>query len=709
VRGDLERAAGSLDQALRLRPGYPEALHQQGLVFVQQGRWTEAAARIRDALRLQPNDVEIQTNLAAVLPRLGKCAEAVALLQAVLRARPEHARAQSALRQILAQQPAASASRPTPATAEANDKGLTYLHQGKLVEAAGRFRQALRLQADFPDAHYNLGYTLFCQGKLDEAVACYQQAVRLRPDFAEAHNNLGMALRAQKRAREAEASCRQAARLRPESPEVHVNLGMALLELERPDEALESLQRALQLRPGFAQTYDNLGCALHRLGRLEEAAVRLREAVRLQPDFPDAYIHLGSVLRDLGRPDEATASLANALRLKPDHPDVQLQLGNVFKDQGRHAEAAAAYRTGLRLKPDAASLHSNLLLLLHYHPGSDPRAIHAEAQRWNQQHALPLRKLLQSPTNLPDPERRLRIGYVSPDFCEHPVSSFTIPLLAHHGHERFEIFCYANLVRPDAVTDRLRGHADVWRSTRGLSDEQVGELVRSDQIDILVDLAMHTAGNHLLVFAHKPAPVQVTWLAYPGTTGLSTIDYRLTDPYLDPPGLFDACYAEGSVRLADTFWCYDPLTESVPINPLPALAQGHVTFGCLNNFCKINDGVLALWAQILQEMPRARLLLLAPQGETRTQVEAQMERAGVAASRVEFADRQRRRAYFQQYQRLDVVLDPFPCNGGTTSLDGLWMGVPFVTLVGQTVVGRAGWSQLCNLGLQELAAQTPEQ
>src|SRR5205814_6829461 len=187
--------------------------------------------------------------------------------------------------------------------------------------------------------------------------------------------------------------------------------------------------------------------------------------------------------------------------------------------------------------------------------------------------------------------------------------------------------------------------------------------------------------------ARKPAPVQVSWVAYPGTTGLSAIDYRLTDPYLDPPGLFDACYAEESIRLADTFWCYDPLTEPVPIHALPALQRGSITLGCLNNFCKINDGVLTLWAQVLHAVPQARLLLLVPQGETRAQVVTQMERVGVEASRVEFADRQPRRAYLQQYQRLDVALDPFPCNGGTTSLDGLWMGVPLVTLVGQTVVG----------------------
>jgi predicted O-linked N-acetylglucosamine transferase (SPINDLY family) len=242
-----------------------------------------------------------------------------------------------------------------------------------------------------------------------------------------------------------------------------------------------------------------------------------------------------------------------------------------------------------------------------------------------------------------------------------------------------------------------------------LSDQQVADLVRSDQIDILVDLTMHMGNNRLLVFARKPAPIQVTWLAYPGTTGLSTIDYRLTDPHLDPPGLFDACYAEGSLRLPETFWCYDPLTDQPPVNGLPAIANGYLTFGCLNNFCKVNDGCLALWANVLQAVPQSRLLLLAPRGQARDWVLARLQQQGIAAERVDFADKQPRLEYLKLYHRIDVDLDPVPYNGHTTSLDAFWMGVPTLTLIGKTVVGRAGWSQLCNLDLRGWAAETPEQ
>jgi predicted O-linked N-acetylglucosamine transferase (SPINDLY family) len=243
----------------------------------------------------------------------------------------------------------------------------------------------------------------------------------------------------------------------------------------------------------------------------------------------------------------------------------------------------------------------------------------------------------------------------------------------------------------------------------GLSDRQAADLVGSDGIDILVDLKLHASSGQLLIFARKPAPVQVTWLGYPGTTGLPTIDYRLTDPYLDPPGLFDASYSEESLRLPDTFWCYDPPGDSPPVSALPALEAGAVTFGCLNNFLKVNDGCLSLWAEVLRAVPGSRLLLRAPRGPARDHFLAVLGHEAIAAIRVEFVDALPRPEYLKLYRRIDLGLDPLPYNGHTTSLDPFWMGVPTLTLIGKTVVGRAGWSQLCNLGLKELAAETPEQ
>jgi predicted O-linked N-acetylglucosamine transferase (SPINDLY family) len=303
----------------------------------------------------------------------------------------------------------------------------------------------------------------------------------------------------------------------------------------------------------------------------------------------------------------------------------------------------------------------------------------------------------------------LRVGYVSPDFCDHCQSFFTVPLFAAHDRQSFAIHCYADVARPDHITAQLRSTVDEWRDIRGHSDEQVAQLIFEDRIDILVDLSMHMAYGRPLVFARKPAPVQACWFAYPGTTGISTMDYRLTDPYLDPPGHHDSFYAEQSVRLAHTFWSYDPLTTVPEVSPLPALTKGHIRFGSLNNFCKINAVTLRHWAQVLRAVDRSELVMLAPTGSCRENTLSFLAQEGISPERVAFIERQPRIKYLEQYHLIDIGLDTLPYNGHVTSLDALWMGVPTVTLVGTTIAGRAGFSQLTNLGLPELIAKTPEQ
>ena len=334
--------------------------------------------------------------------------------------------------------------------------------------------------------------------------------------------------------------------------------------------------------------------------------------------------------------------------------------------------------------------------------------IHEEHRRWNRQHAEPLKKFIQPHTNDRNPDRRLRIGYVSPDLREHVVGQNLLPLLAKHDHQRVEVFAYAKVPAPDAMTERLRSHTDAWRSLVGLSDAQAADLIRQDRIDILVDLALHTANNCLLVFARKPAPVQVTYLAYAGSSGLTTMDYRLSDPYLDPPGGDESVYSEQTLRLPETYWCYQPVVD-LPPQPPPALEKGFITFGCLNNFCKVNEPLLSLWAEILRGVPHSRLLLHAYEGSPRQHVLEHLQREGIDPHRVSFAGKLPVAVYFQQYHSIDIALDTFPYGGGTTTCDTLWMGVPVVSLAGKTAVGRAGLSILSNVGLPELVANTPEE
>ena len=281
--------------------------------------------------------------------------------------------------------------------------------------------------------------------------------------------------------------------------------------------------------------------------------------------------------------------------------------------------------------------------------------------------------------------------------------------MSHHDHEQFEIFCYANVARPDTFTERLRECADCWRETAGWNDEEVARQVRADGIDVLVDLTMHMSNGRPLLLVRKPAPVQVAYLAYPGTTGLSAIDYRLTDPYLDPPGETDADYVEQSVRLPDTFWCYDPLADQPSPNSLPASREGRITFGCLNNFCKVADGTLALWSRVLREVEGSRLVLLAPAGSIACACWIGSARQTSNRPGSSSWNTRPRAKYLELYHGIDMSLDTLPYNGHTTSLDSLWMGVPVVTRVGRTVVGRAGYSQLSNLGLSELVAWSDDQ
>ncbi len=542
---------------------------------------------------------------------------------------------------------------------------------GQVLEADGEQVDALNILAVIA------GQT----GRHDEAIRYLRTVLRLQPQSADAHNNLANVLR----------------------------IMNASAEPKEHDEAIAHYREAVRLRPDDFEACNNLGNALSTQGQLSEAEVHLRRALTLQPRNAHVHCNLGIVLWKQRRLDEAAACYERALQLKPGNAEAHVNLGNIFNDCGRIDDALAALRAALRLEPNAAGVHSNLLCLLRHHPDYDSLAIYEECNRWYRQHAEPLKRFIEPHSNRPDPDRRLRVGYVSPDFREHACSSFTVPLLENHNKRAFEVYCYSDVARPDDVTERLRGHADAWQTTVGLPDQQLADLIRSDQIDILVDLVMHTAKNRLLVCARKPAPVQVCWLAYPGTTGLATIDYRLTDPYLDPPGLFDAFYREESIRLPETFWCYDPLTDQPAINALPAATSGVVTFGCLNNFHKVSDASLRLWARVLTRVPRSRLLLVAPV-EPRRRVLSILEDDGIARERVEFAaGRRPRLEYFELYHRIDMVLDTLPCNGGTTTLDAFWMGVPTVSLIGQTVVGRAGLSLLCNLGLEELAAETPEQ
>ena len=660
-------------------PSYAFGWTMLGAVCARMGQDENALTHMQRAASLSPDNPDVHSNLGNQLQRLGRLEEAEACLLRALQIKPDHAEAHNIL-------------------------GIVCQRAGRLAQAETRFLRALQINPDYVEAYNNLGVTLKDLNRLDEAEASCRRALHDRPDFVEAHGNLGAILMRSGRLNEAEFSFRRALQLKPDHAGVHGMLGKLLRDLGRLDEAVASYRRAQEIDPDHTEALYDLCNALLELGRLDDAVASYRRVLASRPDHAEAHNNLGIALKKLGRLDEAEASCRRALAIKPDYAEAHSNLGGILKDAGRLNEAMASDRRAIELDPGNAAIHSNFLYTLSFHPDFDERAILAEMKLFAAAHlgAIPAPKT--PAARQPMPGRRMRIGYVSPDFRNHCQSFFTLPLLSHHDRTDYEIHCYAHLPRPDLISARLAEHTDVWRSTHLKSDEQLAAEISADGIDILVDLTMHMANGRPLLFARKPAPVQLAWLAYPGTTGNPAMDYRITDPWLDPPELGDDRYTETSLRLPDTFWCYDPLISGLQPNPLPASSAGHLTFGCLNNFCKISDDTLRRWGQVMARLPSSRLILQAASGRHRQRVLDLLAQYDIAAERIEFVGFQPRWQYLQTYQRIDICLDTLPYNGHTTSLDAYWMGVPVVSKVGASVVGRAGWSQLNNLGLAELAA-----
>src|SRR5580658_5439215 len=442
-------------------------------------------------------------------------------------------------------------------------------------------------------------------------------------------------------------------------------------------------------------------------GRLDDAVALLRRAVEADPRLTPAHCNLGLLLAALGQVQQACASYRRAVEIEPGRADLHHALANALLRGGLLGDAIDSFRQAARAKPDDAAYGSDVVFHLHFHPAYDARAILAEARGWERAHAGDYPTVQLDPDL--SPERRLRVGYLSPNFRRHCQAFFMFPLLEHHDHSKFEIVCYSDVRRPDDWTERLLTLADRAELVTGTSDASLADRIARDRIDVLVDLTMHMAENRLQVFARRPAPLQVCWLAYPGTTGLSAMDYRITDPHLDPPERDDGAYAERALRLPDSFWCYHPMAGEESVGPLPALAHGRIRFGSLNNVLKVNPDVIALWARVLRDVDGSAMTLLAPVGTARQETIRLFERHGVERGRVEFVEYQSRQAYLATYRSIDLCLDTFPYGGHTTSLDAFWMGVPVVTLVGPTIVGRAGLSQAVNLGLTELVARSPDE
>ena len=475
-------------------------------------------------------------------------------------------------------------------------------------------------------------------------------------------------------------------------------------------EAEQLYQRILAMDKRHADSLHLLGVVAYQDGRFDVAADLISQAIRLRGSDASFFLNLGNALQAQQKLDAAIARFEQAVALRPDFAQALYNLGNALQDQGQLDAAIARYRQALSISPDYVTAHSNLLYCLNYHSGLSAQEIYAQHRLWDARHGGERACLRRDPdpSETHMPQRRLRVAYVSPDLRQHAVACFFEPLLREHDRRAMEIFCYADVVQPDAVTARLQSLSDHWLSTVGMPDEMLARRIVEDRIDILVDLAGHTGDNRLSLFACKPAPIQVNWLGYPHSTGLRAMDYRLVDEVSDPQGTADALASESLVRLPGGFLCYEaPPTAPLPSQP-PCLEGAGITFGSFNNPVKLSTATLDAWGALLQRLPKARLLLkgkLFADTAACTAILAQLEQRGVKSARVTVLGMlPDPSSHLALYSRVDIALDPFPYNGTTTSCEALWMGVPVVTLCGDRHAARVGASLLTQVGLSEFIA-----
>ncbi len=567
--------------------------------------------------------------------------------------------------------------------------------------------EALRLRS--LEEHIQAGDASKQSGDLETAIQHYIAATNIDPLLAEVHSEIGFLLYHQGRVDQAIVSLNTSTSIKPECAETFLCLGFCYWAKQNIAKAIEAFNQVLQLNSNCAKAYNALGVILfkHTTNNHEEAIFCYQRAIEIEPNSSPYYNNLGITFSGLGRYTEAINCYQKSLTLDNTLPEAHSNLGNALLDQGRFQEAAMAFRMALQLKPDFLYNHSNLLRSLIYDPEISAQAVLSEHKNWTNQQANNIPAKHDGYPNLPDPKRRLKIGYFSPDLRRHSVAYFLEALLLNHDRREVEVICFAEVLKPDQKTEELRKITDDWHFTHGLSDQEFIQKVQENKIDIFVDLAGHTADHRLLVFAHKPAPIQITYLGYPATTGLSQIDYRLTDHWADPPDQ-EVFHTEKLVRIESGFLCYLPPDHAPEVESPPVFANNFITFGSFNNLPKINERVVALWSRILLAVPHSRLLLKSHSlGDIGTQERyyGLFTQNGIAPDRLIFygplLDNVK---HLELYNQVDIALDPFPYNGTTTTCEALWMGVPVITLAGQNHVSRVGVSLLSQLNLQDFIA-----
>jgi predicted O-linked N-acetylglucosamine transferase (SPINDLY family) len=695
---DLQRpqeAEAAYQRALAQEPGDALALYNLGHLYQLYGRWSEAAASFSQATVAQADFVAAWQKLAAMELRGNRRDQALAAAE--------------------------------QAVALAPDDAASWFH---LADALGRFQRwpeslealerSLALQPQFAEAWNNLGLARKQQGDLAGAKAAFTTALEQAPTSDPANASMAAETCANLAqldldGHQLEAAARWSARalaLDARNAQVQFSQGNVLNALGQYDQAASALRLALELQPDFPEALNNLGNILLNLRRHSESIATFERAISQRSDYAEALANLANAQREASYPDLAEQALLEAIRIKPEFAAAHSNLGNSYFDQGKVDQALESYRRGIDLGQDDRDFVPNYLFALNYSPSASDAYLAAETRRLCQ--AIYADLLGDSPAGDPVAisARRLRVGYVSPDFWMHPVARFLLPVLEHHDRSRFEVFAYSSRYLKDGMTTEIAKRVEHWRDVHQLDDGALAEQIRADGIDLLIDLTMYARDCRPGLFARKPAPVQITYLAYVGTTGQATIDYRITDRVLDPPEGPQLPFNEQPLRLPRCWWSFSvpPPVVTIPaVVPPPCLHQGVISFGSLNNFVKVNEQVRALWAELVASVPGSRLVLHIKQTRAREGLLEFFAERGVSSDRISLIGYQTGPVYMATYGQIDIALDTTPFAGGTTSFDALWMGVPLVTLAGERSSSRGGASILTSLGRPEWIARSPEE
>jgi protein O-GlcNAc transferase len=749
--GKPEQAAELYRQAIEITPNDPGVLVSHGFALVELRRFNEARPLLERAVSLDPSQEDAYFLLAMVERQSSNSNKAIAHLRAALALRADFTACRLDLSRLLFER-----GDPEGARRVADD-GLTVephsvdlriclaglqLIAGDDKAAAASLEAAIRLSPQHADARRQLGGIRQSQGDLEAALQayraisvqgsedgprwlslgvafhdgnslekakqCYEAAIAVRPDLAEAHACLGAVLRTEGALAEALARFEEAIRLQPTYAAAHNGLALTLQASGKVLTAVNSYRTAISLVPRFAEAHRNLGTAMQEQGKFEQAMACYAQARALDPGDPAVHNNMGALLRIQGALSQARDSYRTAIAGAPNSALAHKGLGTTLQEMGEHEEACAALRSALELDPRYTDAHHDLLFALNYHPDKSAHEIFRSYQDFNNRFGRQKSSARFHHTINVSPDRLLRIGYVSPDFREHSVRHFLEPLLAQHDRQQFEVFAYAELSQEDAVTARYRSYVDHWIRTDGLTDDALARRIRADEIDILVDLAGHTAKNRLLTFAGKPTPVSLSWLGFGYTTGLSAIDYLLTDEACAPAGS-DDLFSERPWRLPTPGFVYRPAERMGEVNILPASTSGHVTFGTLTRAVRVNHRTIRVWANVLRRVPGSRLVVDSSSYRDpglRASLLDRFSAHGIEPDRLQIGFHS---PPWDVLRGIDIALDCFPHNSGTTLFESLYMGVPYVTLAGRPSVGRLGSSILIGLGRPEWIATSEEE